>query len=186
MFTRHLLMASGESATSGMHSQVFLSTMHVQMCTLDRCCEHQRTHLLDARHRMYICYRYRYIYIHICAYAYIYIYICVYVHIYAYAYVYVSMYICMCMCMYMYIYMYVRDNVVYWKTKGKINNDLQCMCVYIYISLYIACMCSLFHLALENEDEGVQLVYESACCLALGFIFERRQNRGVVCCLLDF
>jgi len=39
----------------------------------------------------------------------------------------------------------------------------------------------LFHLALGNEDGGVQLVYESACCLAWGFIFDRRKDRGVVC-----
>ena len=44
-----------------------------------------------------------------------------------------------------------------------------------------ACMCSLFHLALGNEDGGVQLVYKSTCCLAWGVIFDRRNNRGVVC-----
>jgi len=27
------------------------------------------------------------------------------------------------------------------------------------------------HLALWNEDEGVELVYKSTCCLALGVIF---------------
>jgi len=32
-----------------------MSTMHVQVCMLDRCCEHQRTHLLHARYRMCIC-----------------------------------------------------------------------------------------------------------------------------------
>ena len=47
--------------------------------------------------------------------------------------------------MYVWIRVYVhveRDNVVYWKTNGKINNDLQCMyiCVYVYICIYI-CMC---------------------------------------------
>ena len=47
--------------------------------------------------------------------------------------------------------------------------------------LYITCMCSLFHLALGNEDGGVQLVYESACCLAWGSIFYRRKDSGVVC-----
>jgi len=31
-------------------------------------------------------------------------------------------------------------------------------------------MCSLFHLALGNEDGGIQLVYESACCLEWGDI----------------
>jgi len=43
-----------------MHSEVLLSTMHVQVRTLDRCCEHQRTHLLHARYRMCI-------YTHVCA-----------------------------------------------------------------------------------------------------------------------
>jgi len=108
----------------GMHSQVLLSTMHVQIGTLDRCCEHQRTHLLHARYRMFICDRYREIYIYMCAYEYIYIYIYVYVHIYAYVYVYVSMYICMCMCMYMYIYIYVYA----------------CMRVYVYMYICI-CVC---------------------------------------------
>ena len=55
------------------------------------------------------------------------------------------------------------------------------MCIYIFICLYIACMCSLFHLALGNEDGGVQLVYQSACCLAWGAIFDRRKDSGVVC-----
>ena len=53
--------------------------------------------------------------------------------------------------------------------------------IHIYIYIYIACMCSLFHLALVNEDGGVQLVCESACCLAWGVIFDRRKDRGVVC-----
>ena len=55
------------------------------------------------------------------------------------------------------------------------------MCVYIYMYLYITCMCSLFHLALGNEDGGVQLVYESACCLAWEAIFDIRKDSGVVC-----
>ena len=33
-----------------------------------------------------------------------------------------------------------------------------------------ACVCSLCHLALGNEDGGVQLVYKSTCCLAWGLI----------------
>jgi len=37
------------------------------------------------------------------------------------------------------------------------------------------------HLALGNEDGGVQLVYEITCCLAWGVIFERRKDGGVVC-----
>jgi len=57
------------------------------------------------------------------------------------------------------------------------------MYVYIYICIYIytTCTCSLFHLKLGNEDGGVQLVYESACCLASGAIFDRRKGSGVVC-----
>ena len=54
-------------------------------------------------------------------------------------------------------------------------------CVFLYMYLYITCICSLFHLALGNEDGGVQLVYESACCLAWGAIFDRKNDRGVVC-----
>ena len=37
------------------------------------------------------------------------------------------------------------------------------------------------HLALRNEDGGVQLVYENTYCLAWGVIFDRRKDRGVVC-----
>jgi len=44
-----------------------------------------------------------------------------------------------------------------------------------------ACVCSLCHLALGNEDGGVQLVYKSTCCLALGIILDRRKDRGVFC-----
>jgi len=44
-----------------------------------------------------------------------------------------------------------------------------------------SCMCSLFHSVLGNEDAGVQLVYESTCCLAWGVIFDRKKDRGVVC-----
>jgi len=62
----------------GMHPQVLLNTMHVQVCTLDRCCEHQRTHLLHARYRMCICYIYIHVYMHIC----MYIFICMHVYIY--------------------------------------------------------------------------------------------------------
>jgi len=43
------------------------------------------------------------------------------------------------------------------------------------------CMCSLFVQRWGNEDGGVQLVYESICCLAWGVLFERRKDRGVVC-----
>ena len=42
------------------------------------------------------------------------------------------------------------------------------------------------HLALENEDGGVQLVYKSICCLAWGVIFERRKHWGFVCVFSSF
>jgi len=44
-----------------------------------------------------------------------------------------------------------------------------------------ACMCGLFHLALGNEDGGIQIVCERACCLAWWVIFDRRKDRGVFC-----
>ena len=87
-----------------------------------------------------------------------------YVFLYVYMHMCMDVYMCVCVCICV-IYIYVCI----------------CMCIYICICLYIACMCSLFHLALGNEDVGVQLVYESACCLAWGAIFDRRKDRGVVC-----
>jgi len=44
----------------------------------------------------------------------------------------------------------------------------------------------LVHLALGNDDGGVQLVYEGTCCLAWGVIFDRRKDRGVVCVFSTF
>jgi len=152
-----------------MHSLVLLSTMHVQVYTLDRCCEYQRTHLLHPRYKrdvhmryVYTCvYAYVYVYIYGYACIYVYMYVCVYVYMHIYVDVYMCVYVCICV----YIYMYVCI----------------CMCIYICIWLYIACMCSLFHLALGYEDGEFQLVYESACLLAWGVIFDRRKKRGVVC-----
>ena len=146
-----------------MHLQVLLSTLHVQVCTLDRCCEHQRTHLLHARYRMCICAIYIHVYMHIfmCR--------CVCMHVY----IFVCMYACTCICVYEWMYIYVY---VYVHVYAYIYICI-CMCVYIHMYLYITCMCSLFHLALGNEDGGVQLVYESAW----GSIFDRRKDSGVVC-----
>ena len=70
--------------------------MHVQVCTLDGCCEHQRTHL---------------------------------------------------------------------RTRSLQDVHMR------------LCICILFVQRWGNEDTGVQLVYESACCLAWGFIFDRRKDR---------
>ena len=47
-------------------------------------------------------------------------------------------------------------------------------------------MCSLFHLSFGNENGGVQLVYESTCCLAWGVILDRRKDRGVDCVFSTF
>ena len=46
-----------------------------------------------------------------------------------------------------------------------------------YALMYI----QFVRLALGKEDVGVQLVYERTCCLAWGIIFNRRNDRGVVC-----
>ena len=43
-----------------------------------------------------------------------------------------------------------------------------------------SCICILF-VALENEDGGVQLVYEVTFCLARGVVFDRWRDRAVVC-----
>jgi len=48
------------------------------------------------------------------------------------------------------------------------------------------CMCSLFVQRWRNEDGGVQLVYESTCCLAWGVILDRRKDRGVDCVFSTF
>jgi len=37
------------------------------------------------------------------------------------------------------------------------------------------------HSAVGNGGERVQLVYEGTCCLAWGFIFDRKRDNGVVC-----
>ena len=92
---------------------------------------------------------------------YIYMYVCVYMYMRIIMDVCVCVCVCACVCVYIYMYMYV--------------------CIYIYMYLYITCMCRLFHLALGNEDKGVQLVYESACCLVWGAILDRRKDSGVVC-----
>ena len=86
-----------------------------------------------------------------------------YVYIYMYMRKCMDVYICacVCVCVCVYIYMYIYG--------------------YIHIYIYIYRMYVQFHLALGNEDGGVQLVYNSTCCLACGVIFDKRKDRGVVC-----
>ena len=112
-----------------MHSQVSLSTMHVQVCTLDRCCEYQLTHLLHARYKMCICAMYTHVYMHMymCIYMcmHVYIYICMYVYTGICIYIYGCVYVCMCMYMCIYIYMYVY------------------VCVYIYVYVSISHVCAV-------------------------------------------
>jgi len=43
-----------------------------------------------------------------------------------------------------------------------------------------SCMCGLVVWRWGNEDGGVDLVYESTCCLPWGVNFDRRKDRGVV------
>jgi len=106
---------------------------------------------------------------YVCMYVCIYMYACIYIYMYVYIYMYMricmDIYICVCVCICLCVCICIS------------------MCIYIYIYIYTACMCSLIRLALGNEDGpgGVQLVYESACCLAWGIIIDRRKDRGVVC-----
>ena len=74
--------------------------------------------------------------------------------------VYICVCVCACVCVYIYMYMYV--------------------CIYIYVSLYHVYV-RLFDLALGIEDGGVQLVYESACCLVWRAMIDRRKDCVVVC-----
>jgi len=108
---------------------------------------------------MYICI-YVCVDVYVCMY--IYLYVCMPVHVYAYMHgcIYMCTYMCMCVCIYIYVY----------------------VCVYIYICISISRVsrCSLFHLALGNEDGWVQLVYESACCLAWGAIFDIFSTEGKI------
>ena len=117
----------------------------------------------------YALYIYKYIWIYVCVDVYvcmyIYLYVCVPLHVYAYVHgcIYMCMCMCMCMCMYMYMYVYM----------------------YIYISLYHVYV-QFVSFSIGNEDGWVQLVYESACCLAWGAIFDRRNDSAVVCVLSIF
>ena len=74
--------------------------------------------------------------------------------------VYICVCVCACVCVYIYMYMYV--------------------CICIYISLYHVYV-QFVSFSMGNEDVGVQLVYESACCLVWGANFDRRKDSGVVC-----
>ena len=102
-----------------MHSQVLFSTMHVQVCTLDRCCEYQRTHLLQARYKMCICAMYTHMYMHMYMYIYMCMHVCIYICMYVYTYIiYMDVYMCVCVCISVYIYI--------------------CMCMYVYIYMYMS------------------------------------------------
>ena len=70
---------------------------------------------------------------------------------------------------------YVRQ--VLWTSAYTFAHTLATGCAYAL--MYV----QFVHLALGNEDGGVQLVRvcESICCLAWGVIFDRRNDRGVVC-----
>ena len=114
-----------------MHSQVLLSTMHVQVCTLDRCCEYQLTHLFHARYKMCICAMYTHVYMHM----YLYIYMCMHVYIYIcmYVYTYICIYIWMCICVYVYMCMYVCIYIFMYVY----------VCVYVYVYVSISHVCAV-------------------------------------------
>ena len=107
----------------GMYLQVLLHTIHVQVCTLDRCCEHQRTFLLHARYRMCICDRYRDTYTYMCICIYIYIYMYMYIYMRMYMYRYPCIYVCVCVCTWN-IYMCMHVNMC------------MCACIYVYVYVY--------------------------------------------------
>ena len=128
----------------------------MQICTLDRCCEHQRTHLLHAPYRMCICDRYRERDIYMCICICIYIY--VYEHIYAYVYAHVSMYMCMCLCIYMYVYIYVYACIrvyVYMYI---------CICVCIYTTPYAFLWRVSMHSQVLLSTMHVQVCMLDRCC----------------------
>jgi len=64
---------------------------------------------------------------------------------------------------------------------GVYVKQVLCASAYICVCAHALMYVQFVHLALGNEDEGVQLVYESTCCLAWGIIFDRRKDRGVIC-----
>ena len=79
---------------------------------------------------------------------YIYMYVCLYMCMRIYMDVYICVCACACVCVYIYMYMYV--------------------CIYIYVSLYHVHVQFVSFNIWGVEDGGVQLAYESACCLAGG------------------
>jgi len=113
-----------------MHSQVLLNTMHVQVCTLDRCCEYQRTHLLHACYRMCICAMYTHVYMHMYTYIYMCMHVYIYICMYFYTYIRIYIWMCICVCVYVYVYIYIYVCI--------------CMCIYIYVSQGIVSRFVLF------------------------------------------
>ena len=93
------------------------------------------------------------------------IYICMYVCLHMYMRICMDVYICVRVCacvrVYIYVYMYV--------------------CIYIYVSLYHVYVQFVSFRIGEWGWGGVQLVHESACCLAWGAIVDRRKDSGIVC-----
>ena len=139
-----------------MYLQVLLCTMHVQVCTLNRCCEHQRTHLFHALLRMCICDRCRYIYIYVC------IGICIYICMYMYMYVricmymYPCMYVCVGVCICIHIYVYACMRVYVYMH--------MCICVCIYTSPYIFVRRVCMHLQVLLSTMHVQVCTLDRCC----------------------
>ena len=134
-----------------MHSQVLLSTMHVQVCTLDRCCEYQRTHLLHACYRMCMCamyihvYMHIYMYIYMCMHVYIYIYVCMRIRIYAY--MYMDVYMCVCVCICVHIYICILEIILDLPFGFPINNIIS-----LYMSTQNGCSPATFLSETESRN----------------------------------
>jgi len=113
-----------------MYLQVLLCTMHLHVCTLDRCCEHQRTNLLHALYRMsymigvdIYTYIYAWAYVYICMYMYMYVRMCMYM--------YPCMYVCVCVCICIRIYVYACMQVYVYM------HMCTCICVYVYVYIQV-------------------------------------------------
>jgi len=137
-----------------------LSTMHVQVCTLDRCCEHQRTHLLHARYRMCICAIYLHVYMYICmcrcvcmhvyilicmyAFTYICVYAWKYIHVYVYVHVHVCIYIYTCI-LCTHIRIYVCQDLVYLDSLGPPGVSSRLLGSYPSTCAVCVCVCVYTH-----------------------------------------
>ena len=153
--------------------------MHLQCCCapcmcrcVDRCCEHQRTHLLHALYRMCICDRCRYIYIYVHRHMYIYIcictgmcvcvcvciHVCMYVYVYVYLYIYMCMHVCVCMCtcICVYVYVYIQVHMYF------LRRD--CMHLQVLLSTMYVQVCTLDRCCEHQRTHLLHARYRMCIC----------------------